>query len=281
MHPIQCFLTHLTAVLLFLCSLISLSHADTYIANQGDVLRINIPASLPKAAVEVQAFEKKWPIFKRHEETKAWIAIHLNTKPGNYRLIWKSNGISLEEQITVSKGNFRISHIHVEEKMARFDEASLKRIRADQQSIALAYQQSVPIMPSWPEMRMPVDGEISTPFAAQRYINGNARSPHSGIDIAAPTGTPVHAPLDGIVLLVSDMYLNGNLVVIGHGSGITSVYAHLHQVLVKVGDHVNQEDIFAEVGSTGRSTGPHLHWGVHFLGAKINPASMLPQTDLH
>ncbi|MDX8387800.1 MAG: M23 family metallopeptidase [Ghiorsea sp.] len=249
--------------------------AQTYKAEQGNVLRIKAPAEA-LSNVQVTAFGKNWPVFQHKGENIAWIAIHLKTKPANYRITWQSNKKTWLENIAVKKGDFRISHIKVAKKMASFDKKALKRIRADQKAIKNAYKTSVEITNSWPEMIQPVTGIISTPFAAQRYVNGNPRSPHSGIDIAAPSGTPVHSPLAGKVILVSDMYLNGNLIAIGHGNGITTVYAHLKRALVKEGDLVKQGDVFAEVGSTGRSTGPHLHWGVHFSGAKVNPKTMLP-----
>jgi len=254
----------------------SLLFAGTITASQGEVLRLEVPAKFAKHDnVQVKAFGKTWPIYTHLNKRLAWVGIHLKTEPQVYPLTWISLSQKRRDSIVVRKGEFRISHIQVPEKLATFDEASLKRIREDQASIKKSYITPVDTKNSWPEMIQPVTGTISTPFAAQRYVNGNPKSPHSGIDIAAPDGTPVKAPLDGTVLLVSDMFLNGNLVAIGHGDGFTTVYAHLKKAMVKVGDKVKQGEVFAEVGSTGRSTGPHLHWGVHFSGAKINPISML------
>ncbi len=248
--------------------------AKTVSGFQGDVLRLEIPAGAP-ADVAVEAFGKRWPVYSYQGKHIAWVGIHLYTLPDSYPLTWMAGTQKWHDMIAVKKGDFRISHIQVEKKMATFDEESLKRIKADQQAIKNAYHTPVSTKNSWPAMIEPAQGAISTPFAAQRYVNGKPRSPHSGIDIAAVEGTPVHAPLAGTVLLVSDMYLNGNLVAIGHGDGLTTVYAHLKRALVKQGDILKQGDVFAEVGSSGRSTGPHLHWGVHFAGAKVNPESML------
>ena len=253
--------------------------AANYEAKQGDVLRI--PAPINGDNLNVQAFNKSWPIYEKDGKHIAWIGIHLKNKPGTYTIQWTSGGAAGVNQATdtvdVKKGDFRISHIEVTKKMSSFDEAALKRIRADSAAIKKAYKTPVNIKPNWPEMIWPVEGVISTPFAAQRYVNGNARSPHSGLDIAAPTGTPVKAPLAGKVLLVEDMFLNGTLIAIAHGDNLTTVYAHLNKALVKEGDTLKQGDVFAEVGSTGRSTGPHLHWGVQFNGNKVDPKSMLLQ----
>jgi len=256
--------------------------ATTYQAEQGDVLRI--PSPIQGNNLRVHALNKNWPIYKKNGQYIAWIGIHLKTKPATYTIQWTSNSSHSVSQaldkVKIHKGDFRVSHITVEKKMSSFDNEAIQRIHADQAAIKKAYKTLVDIHNSWPAMIWPVQGVISTPFAAQRYVNGNARSPHSGLDIAAPTGTPVKAPLAGKVLLVSNMFLNGTLIAIGHGDGITTVYAHLNKALVKPGDILQQGDVFAEVGSTGRSTGPHLHWGVHFSGAKINPKSMLTSNNM-
>ncbi len=263
------------ALMFFLLCFQTPSFAATYETSQGEVLRIHVPDDIAKEDVQVSCFGKPWPIYQYEQNKIAWIAVDLKTKPKTYTITWKNKKQTIKDEVLVKKGNFRISHITVEKKMASFDKESLKRIRADQQAIKASYQTKVALQPHWPEMILPVEGIISTPFAAQRYVNDEPRSQHSGLDIAAATGTPVVAPLAGTVLLVSKMYLNGNLVAIGHGDGLTTIYAHLHTAMVKVGDHVAQGQVFAEVGSTGRSTGPHLHWGVHFSGAKINPETML------
>jgi len=253
------------------------SWGTTYQGAQGDVLRI--PAPLVGNHLQVQAFGKSWPIYQHEGKAIAWVGIHLTNKPASYKVTWTAGDTDKSTQATdsivVKKGNFRISHIEVTKAMSSFDKAALKRIRSDQAAIKRAYATPVDLHPLWPAMIWPVKGVISTPFAAQRYVNNKPRSPHSGLDIAAPTGTPVIAPLAGEVVLVEDMFLNGTLVTIAHANGLYTVYAHLNKAMVKVGDILNQGDVFAEVGTTGRSTGPHLHWGVQFNGNKISPEAML------
>ena len=269
MQKMLCFIT-------FLCTSQTL-WASNYQAAQGDVLRV--PAPISGEHLTVKALGKSWPIYLKDGQSIAWIGIHLNIKPATYDIQWFAGDAASVNQavdkLDVKKGDFRISHIEVTKKMSSFDKTALQRIRADQAAIKKAYKTSVGIKPQWPEMIWPVEGIVSTPFAAQRYVNGQPRSPHSGLDIAAPKGTPVKAPLAGKVLLVEDMFLNGTLVAIAHGDGLTTVYAHLNKSLVHVGDKLKQGDVFAEVGSSGRSTGPHLHWGVQFNGNKVNPRAML------
>ena len=119
----------------------------------------------------------------------------------------------------------------------------------------------------------PTKGRITGVYGSQRFYNGEPRRPHFGIDIAAPRGTPVTAPASGTVTLAEpDMYFEGGLVFIDHGLSVTSAYMHLDSLKVKVGDKVKRGDIIATVGSTGRSTGPHLDWRMFWRGARIDPA---------
>jgi biotin carboxyl carrier protein len=122
----------------------------------------------------------------------------------------------------------------------------------------------------------PVRGRISGRFGNQRVYNGTPKSPHSGMDIAAVTGTPVKAPAAGSVTFASpSLYLTGGTVVIDHGAGVSSNFLHLSRIDVKVGDRVEQGQVFAAVGATGRSTGPHLHWGMNWFDVRMDPLLVL------
>jgi len=118
----------------------------------------------------------------------------------------------------------------------------------------------------------PATGPISGVFGSQRYYNGEPRRPHYGVDVAAPTGTPIRAPAGGVVTLAEqDMYFEGGLVFLDHGQGVTTLTMHMSRVDVKTGDRVEQGDIIGAVGGTGRATGPHLHWGIYWRGAWLDP----------
>ncbi|MFC3106159.1 M23 family metallopeptidase [Salinisphaera aquimarina] len=122
----------------------------------------------------------------------------------------------------------------------------------------------------------PVKGRISGRFGNQRVYNGTPGSAHSGMDIAAATGTSVKAPAAGVVVLAEpDLYLTGGTVLIDHGHGIGSNFLHMSQLDVKVGDRVKQGDVIGKVGSTGRATGPHLHWGMTWYDVRIDPLLVL------
>lgn len=120
------------------------------------------------------------------------------------------------------------------------------------------------------EMIWPVEGRISGRFGSHRILNGEPRSPHTGLDIAPGQGALIVAPLGGKVTLVSDQYLTGNTMVIDHGYGISSVYAHMERAIAKEGDMVKQGDPIGTVGMSGRATGPHLHWGMNWYGERLN-----------
>ncbi|WP_319522552.1 M23 family metallopeptidase [uncultured Desulfosarcina sp.] len=123
----------------------------------------------------------------------------------------------------------------------------------------------------------PVIGRISGVYGSQRILNGKPRRPHFGVDIAAPTGTPVKAPADGVVTLVhDDMFYSGGTLIVDHGHGVSTVYMHLHKILVTKGQAVKQGDVIAQVGATGRVTGPHLHWGMNWFETRLDPSLLVP-----
>ena len=126
----------------------------------------------------------------------------------------------------------------------------------------------------------PVKGRISGVFGSQRIYNGTPKSPHSGIDIAAAKGTPIHAPAGGIVTFANpDLYLTGGTVLIDHGHGVSSNFLHMSRIDVKVGDRVEQGQVIGLVGATGRATGPHMHWGMNWFNVRVDPQLLMTPGD--
>lgn len=121
----------------------------------------------------------------------------------------------------------------------------------------------------------PVPGRDTGRFGLKRFINNQPRNPHSGMDIAAAKGTPVKSSASGRIIHTGDFFFSGNVVYVDHGSGVISMYAHLSEILVKPGDVVKQGQTIGKVGSTGRATGPHLHWSVYLNGEAVDPALFL------
>ena len=150
--------------------------------------------------------------------------------------------------------------------------AIAERIRREQARVAEARKRDDARADFAQAFVRPVEGRVSGRFGRARVYNGKPGSPHSGMDIAAPTGTPVKAPAAGIVTFADgDLYLTGGTLLIDHGHGISSNFLHLSRIDVKVGDRVEQGQAVAAVGSTGRSTGPHLHWGMNWFDVRIDP----------
>ncbi len=122
----------------------------------------------------------------------------------------------------------------------------------------------------------PVKGRISGVFGSQRIYNGTPKSPHSGVDIAAAQGTPIHAPAGGIVTFANpDLYLTGGTVLIDHGHGVSSNFLHMSRIDVKVGERVEQGNVIGLVGATGRATGPHMHWGMNWFNVRVDPQLLM------
>jgi murein DD-endopeptidase MepM/ murein hydrolase activator NlpD len=122
----------------------------------------------------------------------------------------------------------------------------------------------------------PAAGRISGVYGSQRILNGEPRRPHFGLDIAAPTGSPVYAPADGIVTLTHpDMYFSGGTIILDHGQGLSSTFLHLSKIHVEAGTTVRQGDLIAEIGATGRASGPHLDWRMNWLDRRVDPQLLL------
>jgi murein DD-endopeptidase MepM/ murein hydrolase activator NlpD len=121
----------------------------------------------------------------------------------------------------------------------------------------------------------PLEGEIVTQFGVRRIINKIPKSSHSGVDVSGDEGAPVRAPGSGVAVLIDEQFYSGKSVVLDHGEGIYTMFFHLSRIMVASGQEVKKGDVIGLVGSTGRSTGPHLHWGVRLQGARVNPQELI------
>ena len=209
--------------------------------------------------------------------TSAVVGLPISLKPGEYHI--ESNG---DKQLTrrffkVVDKQYSTQRITIENDRKVNPYASdMKRILAEKERKQKArnhYSRD----PVDVDFLVPVEGINTGSYGRRRIFNGQPRRPHSGMDIAAETGTPVRNPSAGRVIELGDFFFSGNMVYIDHGQGLISLFAHLSEIDVKVGQRVAKGEVIGKVGATGRVTGPHLHWSLGLNGTWIDPALFLPE----
>ncbi|MHC8510135.1 MAG: M23 family metallopeptidase [Rhodospirillales bacterium] len=178
--------------------------------------------------------------------------------------------------VTPMQRTFKIQRIDgLPPKQVTPDPKTLERIGREAALIKAVRARSADVSMFPVAFNWPVTGPVSGVFGSQRILNGKPRSPHRGVDVAAPAGTPVTAPAPGTVRLThEDMFYTGKTVMLDHGYGVTSIYVHMQSIKVQDGQAVRRGDVIGEVGATGRATGPHLHWGVGWFDVLIDPAPL-------
>jgi murein DD-endopeptidase MepM/ murein hydrolase activator NlpD len=154
--------------------------------------------------------------------------------------------------------------------------ADLARIREDQALVTAARARDTAETLFRTGFVWPAMGPISGVYGSQRILNGQPRAPHYGLDIAAPSGTPIVAPADGIVSMIQDMFFTGNTLALDHGYGLNTVYSHMSVITVKLGERVKQGQMIGRVGATGRVTGAHLDWRINLFDIRLDPALLVP-----
>ena len=155
----------------------------------------------------------------------------------------------------------------------------LERIGRESELQRAAYARRTPLRQDLLPFKQPVEGIYSSPFGLRRFLNDQPRSPHSGLDIAADTGTPIAAPAPATVALTGDFFFSGNVVFLDHGGGLITMYGHLDRIDAKDGEDVDRGDIIGTVGATGRVTGPHLHWTISIQGDRVDPVVLMQEFD--
>ena len=208
------------------------------------------------------------------------VGVDVAVSPGRHYLrveVKDPKGESFEQvfQLMVKEGGFEVQRLTLSEKMVTLEGEILERYLAEHRKTKQIFNTVRPKRLWQQPFIIPVVGPITSTFGLRRILNDKPRSPHSGVDIGAPTGTEVGACNDGIVVLTQELYLEGKTIIIDHGYGLYSIYMHLSEMQVNEGQWVRAGDVIGLVGATGRVTGAHLHWGIKLLGARVDPFSLM------
>ena len=221
------------------------------------------------------AFDGKKIYFNPSQNSsKAIVGIDLFTEPGTYDLKITCNGAALRRSVVVSKKKYPVQRLKLPKDMVELTPENEARVEREQKKMAAIW----PIRTDrhWTgDFTNPREGEIVTTFGVKRFMNNIPKSPHTGVDVSADEGDEVYAPNSGVVSLVDDLYYSGNSIVLDHGQGIFTMFFHLSKILVVPGQTVKKGDVIGLVGSTGRATGPHLHWGARVLDARVDPLELI------
>lgn len=197
-----------------------------------------------------------------------------------WTLRWKEPGKSQQQQpLTLLARKYDEQSIEgLPQKMVTPPASVLKRIRKDSKMVREARNRTEQIPAFAQEFAWPAKGPISGVYGSRRILNGEPKRPHYGVDVVGPIGQPVYAPADGLItLFVPDMYYSGGTMIIDHGFGVSSTFLHLSKGHVKAGQSVTQGQLVAEIGDTGRVTGPHLDWRMNWFEKRIDPQLLVPE----
>lgn len=265
----------LFSVLLLICSDV-LAKLPEQSAVPGGVMILSVGNS-QQTKPDVYFEDKPVMVVKADGLWHAVVGIPLSAKAGTLRIVVKRGEERSTQLFSIKDKQYPTQYITVkDERKVNPNSLDMKRINQESSRIHQA-------LTAWTETNnepvnfvWPIKGRVSGLFGRRRVFNGEPRNPHSGMDIAAKTGTPIHAPAAGIVRGTGNYFFNGNTVFIDHGQGLITMFCHLSRINVKDGETVKQGDIIGAVGATGRVTGPHLHLGVSLNDERVEPRLFFP-----
>ncbi|MEN5092140.1 peptidoglycan DD-metalloendopeptidase family protein [Pseudomonas protegens] len=260
------------ASLLLLCLAFN-ANADSYITRllnkpvPGGVAVVDLgsAAQAPKASYQ----GKPLLVVKEQNNWLAIVGIPLTVKPGTQQISAGNRSLNF----VVGSKKYPEQHITLKnQRQVNPNPADLKRIDGELAEQLRAYRSFSPNTPSNLLLDKPVNGPLSSKFGVRRFFNGEERNPHAGLDFAVPAGTPIKTPAAGKVILTGNYFFNGNTVFVDHGQGFISMFCHMSKIDVKVGQSLARGAVVGKVGSTGRATGPHMHWNISLNDARVDPA---------
>jgi murein DD-endopeptidase MepM/ murein hydrolase activator NlpD len=251
--------------------------ADSYLTRQlnhpvpGGVAVVDLgdAAAAPQASLN----GKQVLVVKEQTTWRAVVGIALKTPTGPLALQVSQAGNTRSVPFVVGSKTYPEQRITLKNKrQVNPEPQDLTRINKELAEQNRAYGSFSPGTPSNLLLDKPVNGPLSSRFGVRRFFNGEERNPHAGLDFAVPAGTPIKTPAAGKVILVGDYFFNGNTVFVDHGQGFISMFCHMSKVEVQVGQVLARGAVVGRVGSTGRATGPHMHWNVSLNDVRVDPA---------
>jgi len=254
-----------------LCTLLLMASSPVWCAVQGGVELIHLPQG-----TEQVTYRGRPVLVLPVAPPVAVVGVPLSAAPGQHEVLVFLNDTATERlTFQVVAKRYPEQHLTLAPKMVNPDPADLERIQHETGLMRAQYERYSLLDASPFPLLRPARGPVSSQFGFRRVLNGERRSPHTGLDIAAPAGTPVLAPAPGVVSLTGDFYFNGNTVFIDHGGGLITMTCHLSAIKVANGATVARGDTIGLVGATGRATGPHLHWSLTLNGERVDPTALL------
>lgn len=247
----------------------------------GELVLLTATAASTVERVHARAFGREFAAFKMDARTwQILVGIDLTTAPGAYSVVVDATSASgspltATHSLKVAAKAFPTRTLTVDDAFVNPPESAAARIADDAKALEHCWANPAPERLWTGAFVRPVPQEANSAFGSRSVFNGQARNPHTGADFRSPSGQPVKAPNAGRIVLAKDLYYSGGTVVIDHGLGLFSLFAHLSSIDVKDGATIAAGDVVGKVGATGRVTGPHLHWMVRVSGARIDPLSLL------
>lgn len=240
----------------------------------------NGESSVKRVAVEIGGRNYALLPSAAGDRAFALIGLDLNLKPEPLAVNIKADLAdgtqeTIRQELRIEAKEFEKRRFRVDQNMLTPPPQEQVRVKREQDLVAWVYGVVSPEWLGTGSFISPVNHEAYQNFGQQRIYNKSSTSVHTGVDIAVPWGTAVKASNAGRVVLASQLYLSGKTVIIDHGQGVFSLYGHLSKILVKRGDAIKKGAVLGRVGNTGRSTGPHLHWGVRILDSRVDPLSLV------
>ncbi|MCZ6640176.1 MAG: peptidoglycan DD-metalloendopeptidase family protein [Gammaproteobacteria bacterium] len=207
----------------------------------------------------------------------AIVGIDIGADPGDHELtLIDEAGHPTKHSFTISAKEYPEQRLTIaNQRLVNPNEDDLIRIRGESTKMRTQFQRFSKVESTLRPFLKPVEGVTSGPFGRRRILNDQPRSPHSGLDIAAASGTPIRAPTAALVTLTGNFFFNGNTIFLDHGQGLITMYCHLSELNVTAGDKVERGEVIGLVGATGRVTGPHLHWSVSLNNNRVNPEQVI------